>query len=60
MKKAIYTITLGKNPMYDYALRTFKQYADKVGADLIICTKKRYHLNKADQLRRIKTEASLI
>ncbi|MEC4088380.1 glycosyltransferase [Pseudoalteromonas rubra] len=36
MKKAIFTLAIGNNPMYRAALKSFEIYAKKVGADLII------------------------
>ncbi|MBE0366656.1 glycosyltransferase family 8 protein [Pseudoalteromonas aurantia] len=36
MKKAIFTLAIGDNPMYRAAIASFRYYADKVGADLII------------------------
>ncbi|WP_394129183.1 glycosyltransferase [Shewanella maritima] len=45
MKKAIFTLAIGDNPMYKAALKTFQQYADKVGADLIISEELHYKIN---------------
>lgn len=38
MKKAIVTLAIGDNPMYQAAILSFKHYADKVGdeVDLIV------------------------
>jgi len=38
MKKAIYTIMLGNNPMFQFTRRAMQIYAEKVGADLIVRT----------------------
>lgn len=38
MKKAIYTIMLGKNPMFQVTRQAMQWYAEKVGADLIVRT----------------------
>lgn len=46
MKKAIYTIMIGNNPMYDYTYKAMQLYADKIGADLIKCTKKNINNKK--------------
>lgn len=42
MKKAIFTIAIGNDPMYQAAIRSFKRYASKVGADLIISDQSHY------------------
>lgn len=36
MKKAIFTLAIGDNPMYQAAILSFQYYAKRVGADLII------------------------
>ncbi|TMP37821.1 glycosyltransferase family 8 protein [Pseudoalteromonas rubra] len=36
MKKAIFTLAIGDNPMYRAAIKSFEIYAKKVGADLIV------------------------
>ncbi|MCF2858558.1 glycosyltransferase family 8 protein [Pseudoalteromonas sp. SMS1] len=36
MKKAIFTLAIGDNPMYQAAIHSFRHYAAKVGADLIV------------------------
>lgn len=38
MKKAIYTIMLGNNPMFQFTRQAMQLYAEKVGADLIVRT----------------------
>ncbi|WP_220752595.1 glycosyltransferase family 8 protein [Shewanella sp. KT0246] len=50
MKKAIFTLAIGDNPMYKAALESFKIYADKVGADLIISDQLHYKINIEDPL----------
>ena len=46
MKKAIFTLAIGdENPMYQAALMSFQQYADKVGADLIVSKEIHYPIN---------------
>ena len=42
MKKAIFTLAIGDNPMYQAAILSFKHYAEKVGADLIISDQLHY------------------
>lgn len=42
MKKAIFTLAIGDNPMYQAAILSFKYYADKVGADLIVSDELHY------------------
>ncbi|CAM4281833.1 glycosyltransferase [Pseudoalteromonas byunsanensis] len=42
MKKAIFTLAIGDNPMYQAAILSFKHYAQKVGADLIISDQLHY------------------
>lgn len=36
MKKAIFTLAIGDNPMYQAAILSFQHYAQKVGADLVV------------------------
>ena len=36
MKKAIMTIAVGDDPMFEYTIRTIRKYAEKVGADFIL------------------------
>ena len=36
MKKAIFTLAIGDNPMYKAAVESFKAYGKKVGADVIV------------------------
>ncbi len=38
MKKAIYTVMLGNNPMFQVTRQAMQLYAEKVGADLIVRT----------------------
>ena len=45
MKKAIFTLAIGDNPMYRAAISSFKQYAKKVSADLIISDQLHYKLH---------------
>lgn len=45
MKKAIFTLAIGDNPMYRAAVESFQRYADKVGADLITSEKLHYTIN---------------
>ncbi len=46
MKKALFTLAIGdENPMYRAALMSFQQYADKVGADLIVSQEIHYPIN---------------
>ncbi|ESP93148.1 glycosyltransferase [Pseudoalteromonas luteoviolacea] len=45
MKKAIFTLAIGDNPMYQAALKSFEIYADKVGADLIVSDKLHYKID---------------
>ncbi|MBQ4890359.1 glycosyltransferase family 8 protein [Shewanella sp. MMG014] len=50
MKKAIFTLAIGDNPMYKAALESFQAYADKVGADLIVSDKLHFHINIKDPI----------
>ncbi|KID56670.1 glycosyl transferase [Pseudoalteromonas luteoviolacea] len=45
MKKAIFTLAIGDNPMYKAALHSFKLYAQKVGADLIVSDQLHYKID---------------
>lgn len=45
MKKAIFTLAIGDNPMYRAAIASFKQYGEKVGADVIVSDELHYKLN---------------
>ncbi|MDK1286746.1 glycosyltransferase family 8 protein [Pseudoalteromonas umbrosa] len=45
MKKAIFSLAIGDNPMYKAALHSFKLYAQKVGADLIVSDKLHYKID---------------
>ncbi|GIU29233.1 hypothetical protein TUM4644_27460 [Shewanella colwelliana] len=45
MKKAIFTLAIGDNPMYRAAIASFKQYGKKVGADVIVSDELHYKLN---------------
>ena len=42
MKKAIFTLAIGDNQMYQAAILSFQHYAEKVGADLIISDQLHY------------------
>jgi len=42
MKKAIFTLAVGDNPMYRGAVKTFQRYADIVGADLVVAEELHY------------------
>ncbi|MFC3034505.1 glycosyltransferase [Pseudoalteromonas fenneropenaei] len=48
MKKAIFTLAIGDNPMYQAALLSFQHYASKVGAELIVSEQLHYpiHIHK--------------
>ncbi|MEZ8185552.1 glycosyltransferase [Shewanella sp. 5S214] len=49
MKKAIFTLAIGdENPMYRAALLSFEQYAQKVGADLIVSKEFHYPITITD------------
>ncbi|MBQ4847826.1 glycosyltransferase [Pseudoalteromonas sp. MMG005] len=48
MKKVIFTLAIGDNPMYQAAILSFKHYADKVGADLIVSDELHYPINIRD------------
>lgn len=45
MKKAIFTLAIGDNPMYKAAVESFRLYAEKVGADLIVSDELHYKIN---------------
>lgn len=45
MKKAIFTLAIGDNPMYKAAIQSFRHYAEKVGADLIVSDSLSYPLD---------------
>ncbi|BAJ00074.1 glycosyltransferase [Shewanella violacea] len=45
MKKAIFTLAIGDNPMYRAAIESFRIYADKVGADLIVSEELHYQVD---------------
>jgi len=46
MKKAIFTIAIGQaNPMYQAAIHSFRLYAEKVGADLVITNQRQYEID---------------
>ncbi|MCF6440772.1 glycosyltransferase family 8 protein [Pseudoalteromonas luteoviolacea] len=45
MKKAVFTLAIGDNPMYKAALHSFKLYAQKVGADLIVSDQLHYRVD---------------
>lgn len=42
MKKAIFTLAIGENPMYKAAVKSFQRYADIVEADLVVSTELHY------------------
>jgi lipopolysaccharide biosynthesis glycosyltransferase len=42
MKKALFTLAVGDNPMYKAALKSFQRYADIVNADLIVAEELHY------------------
>ena len=48
MKKAIFTLAIGDNPMYKAALNSFRDYAKKVGADLIVSEQLHYKIKIKD------------
>ncbi|MCG7549949.1 glycosyltransferase [Pseudoalteromonas sp. Of7M-16] len=48
MKKAIFTLAIGDNPMYQAALKSFELYADRVGADLIVSKSLHYKIDIAE------------
>lgn len=45
MKLAIFTIAIGDNPMYQAAIHSFRYYAERVGADLIVSDSLHYPIN---------------
>jgi lipopolysaccharide biosynthesis glycosyltransferase len=45
MKKAIFTLAIGDNPMYRAAIASFKAYGEKIGADLIVSDQLHYEIN---------------
>ncbi|OBT05540.1 glycosyl transferase [Shewanella sp. UCD-FRSSP16_17] len=45
MKKAIFTLAIGDNPMYKAAIETFHKYGERVGADVIISDSLHYKLH---------------
>ncbi|QLE87519.1 glycosyltransferase family 8 protein [Shewanella sp. Scap07] len=44
MKKVIFTLAIGDNPMYQAAIESFKEYGNKVGADVIVSDQLHYKL----------------
>ncbi|KZN66539.1 hypothetical protein N473_09100 [Pseudoalteromonas luteoviolacea CPMOR-1] len=48
MKKALFTLAIGNNPMYKAALHSFKHYAQKIGADLIVSDQLHYKIDIVD------------
>ncbi|CAH9067196.1 hypothetical protein PSECIP111951_03727 [Pseudoalteromonas holothuriae] len=48
MKKAIFTLAIGDNPMYQAAILSFKYYAEKVGADLVVSEQLHFPINICD------------
>ncbi|MCK4608068.1 MAG: hypothetical protein KAT71_01190, partial [Gammaproteobacteria bacterium] len=59
-EKAIYTIMIGDDPMYDYTYKAFQRYADKIGADLIRCTEPRYAASMKQHTRKCTQHNSLL
>ncbi|WP_153915098.1 glycosyltransferase [Shewanella sp. TC10] len=45
MKRAIFTLAIGDNPMYKAAITSFEEYGKKVGADVIVSKELHYHLH---------------
>ncbi|WP_076413177.1 glycosyltransferase [Shewanella sp. UCD-KL12] len=45
MKKAIFTLAIGDNPMYRAAVDSFKEYGKKIGADVIVSDQLHYKIN---------------
>ena len=45
MKKAIFTLAIGDNPMYKAAVESFKAYGKKVGADVIVSDRLHYKVD---------------
>lgn len=45
MKKAIFTLAIGDNPMYQAAILAFKHYAKRVNADVIVADSLHYPIN---------------
>lgn len=45
MKKAIFTLAIGDNPMYRAAVDSFKAYGKKVGADVIVSDQLHYRID---------------
>jgi len=45
MKKAIFTLAIGDNPMYKAAVASFKEYGKRVGADVITSDKLHYKID---------------
>ncbi len=42
MKKVLFTLAVGNNPMYKAALKSFRRYADIVNADLVVAEELHY------------------
>jgi len=42
MKKAIFTLAIGENPMYKAAVKSFQRYADIVEADVVVSSELHY------------------
>jgi len=42
MRKALFTLAIGDNPMYKAALKSFQRYADSVDADLVVAEELHY------------------
>lgn len=49
MKRAIFTIMVGDNPIYKYTKKAMESYAKKVNAELIILDYNKYVLDKPNQ-----------
>ncbi|MEZ9199458.1 glycosyltransferase [Shewanella sp. 10N.286.54.B9] len=45
MKKAIFTLAIGDNPMYRAAVESFKAYGKRIGADVIVSDELHYPIN---------------
>lgn len=45
MKKAIFTLAIGDNPMYRAAVESFKAYGEKIGADVIVSDQLHYKIH---------------
>ncbi|MEH6463825.1 MAG: glycosyltransferase [Shewanella psychromarinicola] len=45
MKKAIFTLAIGDNPMYRAAISSFKAYGERIGADVIVSDQLHYNIH---------------